>query len=242
VPVRRDSSVPRLAGDTYRAWVATGVGTVASLLTALTYVIVTSPAGPRYDIVVAMALSGLTGMLVIFGLYEVLTWRTFRRATSAELVSWIRRTAPTANPTGLGWLASGGSGRSWSVQAAVLAMTAVIVVTFLDVLRHNPVVVTLGLLVVVASWVLVVIAFALEYARENATAAGLDFPGSADPLWWDYFYLSSQVSTTFSSSDVTVLSTAMRRHVTAHSVIAFVFNTVIVALMVSALLTYASTA
>ncbi len=215
---------------------------VASTLTSVGYIFLTIRRGLPYEPVVGVALSGLTGFLLIFGLYEALTWRTFRRATPAELGRWIRRTAPPTGRGRWGWLMSGGGASSWSVQAAVLALTAVIVVTFIEVLRHNVVVVVLGLLVVVASWVLVVVAFALDYARENAMTPGLEFPGGAQPVWWDYFYLSCQVSTTFSSSDVTVLSTAMRRHVTAHSVIAFVFNTVIVALMVSALLTYASTA
>lgn len=235
-----DPTVPRLAGDTSRAWVATGIGVAASTLTSFGYIFFTIRKGLRYDPIVGMALSGLTGFLLIFGLYVALTWRTFRRATSAELRSWIHRTTPPSR-TRVRWLVSGGGASSWSVQAAALALTAVIVVTFIEVLRHNVVVVVLGLLVVVASWVLVIIAFALHYARENATVPGLEFPGTAEPVWWDYFYLSSQVSTTFSASDVTVLNTAMRRHVTAHSVIAFVFNTVIVALMVSALLTYAST-
>ena len=240
--VPNDPSVPRLADDTYRSWVATGVGILGSTITTLGYIFLAKRNGLSYDPIVGIALSGLTGFLLIFGLYEALTWRTFQRATPAELVRWIHRTAPPADRARFRWLVSGGGASSWSVQAAVLALTAVIVVTFIEVLRHNVVVVVLGLFVVVASWILVVVAFALHYARENAAAQGLEFPGSAEPVWWDYFYLSSQVSTTFSTSDVTVLNTSMRRHVTGQSVIAFLFNSVIVALMVSALLTYATPA
>ncbi len=67
----------------------------------------------------------------------------------------------------------------------------------------------------------------------------MEFPGDSAPTWDDYVYLAVQVSTTFSTHDGTVVTTAMRRKVTAQSVIAFVFNTVIVALVVSAMLTFA---
>jgi uncharacterized membrane protein len=185
-----------------------------------------------------MALSGLATFLFVFVLYEVLTWRTFRKASSAALADWISKTTPDATRAKVLRLVSGGGASSWSVQAAVLALVAVVVVTFIPVLRHNPLVVGLGLSVVVSSWVLVVVTYAVHYAREDVATPGLELPGDADPVWWDYVYLSAQVSTTFSASDVTLLTTAMRRHVTAQCLIAFVFNTVIVALVVSALLTF----
>ena len=49
----------------------------------------------------------------------------------------------------------------------------------------------------------------------------------------DFNYLAIQVSTTFSSSDVTIERTDARRVVSVHSLIAFAFNTIIVALLVS---------
>jgi uncharacterized membrane protein len=52
-------------------------------------------------------------------------------------------------------------------------------------------------------------------------------------------YLATQVQTTFSSSDVTVGSTATRKIVTGHALVAFAFafafNTVIIALLIAVL-------
>ena len=56
----------------------------------------------------------------------------------------------------------------------------------------------------------------------------------------DFNYLAIQVSTTFSSSDVTIEHTAARRVVSVHSLIAFAFNTIIVALLVSVLVSVAA--
>lgn len=51
----------------------------------------------------------------------------------------------------------------------------------------------------------------------------------------DYFYFSLTVATTFGATDVDVMTTRMRRTVTGHAALAFLFNTVIIALLVTAL-------
>lgn len=52
----------------------------------------------------------------------------------------------------------------------------------------------------------------------------------------DYLYFSLGVSTSFATSDVTVRTSSLRRTVAGHGVIAFVFNTVILAVAIGALL------
>ena len=101
------------------------------------------------------------------------------------------------------------------------------------------IVVVLCVVDVVAGWVMVVLAYAVTYLRRDVESGGLDFPGTEQPVWRDYVYVSVQVSTTFATSDVTVTNTAMRGCVTSQTLIAFVFNTVIVALLVSVMLTVA---
>jgi uncharacterized membrane protein len=236
-PAPRDRSAPRLASDTFRAWLTTGVGLALSFLATTGYVLLALRNGHEFDQTVVVALSGLTTILFVFVLYEVLTWRTFARASPSEFTELITSTTPDPDRARVLRMVNGGGASSWSVQAALMALVAVVVVSFVPVLRQNVLVVVLGFSVVVSSWVLVVFTYAIHYAREDASQPGLEFPG-AKPLWWDYVYLSTQVSTTFSASDVTVTTTAMRRHVTAQCLIAFVFNTVIVALVVSALLTF----
>lgn len=81
------------------------------------------------------------------------------------------------------------------------------------------------------------VSFAVAYVADNSleNGKGLDFPAEKTPNWSDYIYFAIAVMTTFGTTDVTVTSSAMRRTVTVHAVVAFFFNTVIVAVLVSAL-------
>lgn len=232
-----DRTAPRLAGDVYRAWVASGLGLVVFLavLVVWAYVNIRTGQFPSTDQTYLFGL--LTSVVIIFNVYTVLTWLTFRRAGHSELHSWAKATAPKRR--WVLWVSGGGAG-SWSAQAAVFAMGAVLLMIFQPALRASVPLIILGMLLVGSSWLLVVVSYAISYLREDADNGGLEFPGAARPVWSDYLYLAIQVSTTFSTSDVTVVTTKMRRQVSVHSVIAFVFNTVIVALLVSALLTIPS--
>jgi uncharacterized membrane protein len=91
---------------------------------------------------------------------------------------------------------------------------------------------------IVVAWLCVVVSYAVTFHADDVIdegTKGLDFPGDDDPGWVDYVYFAVAVMTTFGTTDVTVTSREMRRTVTANAVIAFVFNTVIIAAVVSAL-------
>lgn len=98
-----------------------------------------------------------------------------------------------------------------------------------------------ALVLVVVAWISVVVAFAVAFHADDLVEGeqALDFPGDEEPVWSDYVYFALSVMTTFGTTDVTVLSREMRRTVAANSVIAFVFNTITVASVVSALNTAA---
>jgi uncharacterized membrane protein len=92
------------------------------------------------------------------------------------------------------------------------------------------------------SWVLVHTVFAVRYAhmfyadhhtRKSEHAGGLDFPGEEHPDFIDFAYFSFVVGMTFQVSDVTISSRKLRRMVLLHSLMAFAFNTVIVALTIN---------
>ena len=94
--------------------------------------------------------------------------------------------------------------------------------------------------VVLAAWAMVVVTYALHYAHQDSGRAQLDFPvrpgaEAQPPSFGDYAYFSIAVSTTFGTTDVTVTSTRMRRTVMGHTLVAFVFATVILGLLVSLL-------
>ncbi len=60
------------------------------------------------------------------------------------------------------------------------------------------------------------------------------FPGGKEmPSYWDFIYFSFAVGTSSAVSDVAVTSPTIHKTVTAHGLVAFVFNVTMIALTVS---------
>ena len=128
-------------------------------------------------------------------------------------------------------------GASMAASYAVIAMAAAV---WLALSRGSdvglPASGVMTALLVLAAWATMVVTYAADYARRQAVSPGLEFPGEQPTGFGDYLYFSVAVSTTFGTTDVTVATRALRRVVTGHALVAFVFNTVIVGLLVSTLL------
>ncbi|MFI6417188.1 DUF1345 domain-containing protein [Streptomyces sp. NPDC050842] len=94
-----------------------------------------------------------------------------------------------------------------------------------------------ALTLVAVAWICVAVSFAVAFQADNLVEGerALEVPGEETPIWSDYVYFAFSVMTTFGTTDVTVMSREMRRTVTVNACIAFVFNTVTVASLVSAL-------
>lgn len=98
---------------------------------------------------------------------------------------------------------------------------------------------SVGAISIVLSWFLVHTLFAIHYAHEfynegdgGKNAGGLDFPGGHAPDYWDFIYFAAVVAMTCQVSDVTIHEREMRHLVTAHGIVSFFLNTVILALSV----------
>jgi uncharacterized membrane protein len=95
----------------------------------------------------------------------------------------------------------------------------------------------LGLLsgvTVVVSWFFIHTVFATHYAHEYwGHGAALSFPGNDEPDYSEFLYFSFCMGVAFQVSDVSTKSAAMRRLVLAHSLVAYLFNTAIIALGVN---------
>jgi len=97
---------------------------------------------------------------------------------------------------------------------------------------------SLAAITILLSWAFTHIIFALHYAHEyyddNAhKGGGLNFPGEAAPDYWDFVYFSFVIGMTSQVSDVAVTSRVIRRMVTAHGVVSFIFNATLLALTVN---------
>jgi len=101
----------------------------------------------------------------------------------------------------------------------------------------------LGLATVVLSWSLIQTVFGLHYAHafygdsdqpgERRHAGGLIFPGERMPDYFDFAYFSFVIGMTCQVSDVQITSRRMRRLALLQSVLAFGFNTIILALLIN---------
>ncbi len=92
-------------------------------------------------------------------------------------------------------------------------------------------------LTILFSWALVHTIFALHYAHEfygeGARGGGLAFPGGEEPDYWDFLYFSLVIGMTSQVSDVAVTNRRIRRTVSAHGVVSFLFNAALIALTVN---------
>jgi uncharacterized membrane protein len=95
-----------------------------------------------------------------------------------------------------------------------------------------------GVLSVILSWLFLNVMFAVHYAHGyygnlGDKHAGLEFPDTPKPDYWDFAYFSIVIGMTFQVSDVQITSPYLRRVVLLHSVIAFFFNVFIIAITVN---------
>lgn len=226
----------RLVPETVRSWTALVVGVVVSVPSS----VVLMPAGTG-DIAAALAAALAFGVVVAVT-YCVLSVVAFAGLRGRPLREALERSVPRRRWSA--W-AIGGGAAAWSVQFSVLALCVGVALARGTGVVEDPAVVVLGVALVLSAWATVLVSYTLHYARLDAgvgrggqeTGEGprFAFPGEGPRAFADYVYVAAHVSTSFSTADVTVLDTATRRTVTAHAVVAFAFNAVIVALVVAVL-------
>jgi uncharacterized membrane protein len=91
--------------------------------------------------------------------------------------------------------------------------------------------VPLSLSILLSTWALSIVSYALHYAEHDLEEPGLEFPGERTNAFADYRYFSIAVATTFGATDVNIITPRMRRVVNVHTILTFIYNSVIVALL-----------
>lgn len=94
---------------------------------------------------------------------------------------------------------------------------------------------------VTGSWFVMQLILALHYAHEFYAAdletgedvGGLSFPGGEAPDYWDFLHFSIVIGVAAQTADIAFTSKRLRRLGAAHSLIAFAFNTLILALTIN---------
>lgn len=97
----------------------------------------------------------------------------------------------------------------------------------------------LAALTVVSSWTFTQIMFALHYAHDYYAAQsdgrkpGLSFPDDDEPDYGDFFYFAAVIGTSGQTADVSFVSKMMRRIGSVHCILAYLFNTTVLALLIN---------
>ena len=97
---------------------------------------------------------------------------------------------------------------------------------------------------IILSWSLVHTVFTLHYAHgyygpsaddddTDGLVGGLEFPSEPRPDYWDFMYFSFVIGMTGQVSDVQVSGRMLRRLALIHGIVAFFFNTIILALTIN---------
>ncbi len=94
----------------------------------------------------------------------------------------------------------------------------------------------LALLAIPLGWATIHMMAAFHYAylywRSSGAARAkrpLEFPGEADPDGWDFVYFAFVIGMAAQTADVAIRGKSARRFALAHSIIAYFFNTVLIA-------------
>ena len=96
----------------------------------------------------------------------------------------------------------------------------------------------LALLTVMTAWLFTQTIFALHYAHEfhdrrNSSSPAFIFPGTDEPDYFDFLYVACIIGTSGQTADVSFSARRTRRVGLMHCVLAFFFNTTLLALTIN---------
>jgi uncharacterized membrane protein len=92
---------------------------------------------------------------------------------------------------------------------------------------------------VLSSWAFIQVMFTLHYAHDYYAAAchglkpGLQFPDEEEPDYGDFFYFAAVIGTSGQTADVSFVTKPMRRIGSLHCILAYLFNTTVLALLIN---------
>ena len=99
--------------------------------------------------------------------------------------------------------------------------------------------IALAIATILSSWAFTQVMFAIHYAHEyydndsGERDGGIEFPGTADPDYMDFLYCACIIGTSGQTADVSFTSRSTRRVALVQSVLAFFFNTTLIALTIN---------
>lgn len=163
------------------------------------------------------------------------THRVLTRRSTAEIAGYMRAEKRAGKRPWIQYFDYGGAAQ-WTITGSVMALFVTIYIAQDPVHRSDPLMIMLGVFTVASSWAVMVYAFAQEYLRLVLTGdRGEHMRPSVprDVRFEDFLTLAVLTSTMAATISADIRSREAWRIVRTNVLLAFVFNTVIVAMVVS---------
>jgi uncharacterized membrane protein len=132
--------------------------------------------------------------------------------------------------------------RTFLLSVTVIVLAVLLIAMAAQTVGGHPDTVTKLLIIttLVVAWLFSNTVYALHYAHmayvdAPAGCAGFRFPGTAEPVYWDFVYFAFTCGMAFATSDVEVTNQKIRKVVTFHCLAAFAFNIGVLAFTVNLL-------
>ena len=125
---------------------------------------------------------------------------------------------------------------------AGLIAVIILIITKTENSSHSALKIPLAVAGMFLSWLLIHTTFTLRYAhifygnhreKPDTNAGGLEFPKEDKPDYMDFAYFSFNIGMTFQVSDVEITSKRLRKLVLLHSLISFIYATIMIALTIN---------
>ncbi len=122
-----------------------------------------------------------------------------------------------------------------AIVAAIVALVAVLIdLADARVSFSRSIDLGISIAAIAVSWFFIHLVFTQHYAHDYyMDRLDLVFPNTTEPGFWDFIYFSFVIGMTYQVSDASVSTTHFRKTIILHGLLSFVFNTIILALVIS---------
>ena len=132
--------------------------------------------------------------------------------------------------------------RTFLLIITFIVIAVLLIAVGAETVGRNPRTFAKALIIVtlIVAWLFSNTVYALHYAHmayvtPEAGCAGFRFPGTTEPVYWDFVYFAFTCGMAFATSDVEVTDQRIRKVVTFHCLAAFAFNIGVLAFTVNLL-------
>lgn len=181
---------------------------------------------------VLLTMIGCAALILSFGAYLIWTHLIYARAPRARLMR-IAAAQHRRRPSRLARMLGFDSAENLAISVAFAALAGAVATAVLGGREGGGVLTLLALLTATTAWITVVYAFALRYLRLHAAGEHFRFEIEDEPEFSDFLATALMISSAGALAASSPTSRAGLRAVRTHTVIAFAFNALVIAMTVS---------